>query len=180
MENNENVEETQNTSTEDANNENSAEDTTDWKAEALKNKAILERKEKKLQEFLSDDGKEKKTKKTNELGYGEKAFLVANGIKGAKETELVTNYMEQTGKSLDEVIENKYFQNELKDLRDVQAVNEAVGDPSKRVGDVAKNSVEYWIAKGELPPVSEVQLRRDVVNAKMAKSKSTGMFYNSK
>jgi len=52
---NENIEETQNASTEDVNNEeqNGQEETTDWKAEALKAKAILQRKEKKLQELLS-------------------------------------------------------------------------------------------------------------------------------
>jgi len=53
---NETIEETQETSTEDVNIENTqgAEDTKDWKAEALKFKAIAERKEKKLQQAQTE------------------------------------------------------------------------------------------------------------------------------
>jgi len=52
MENNEQIEETQESSTEDVNNEETQgqEETRDWKAEALKYKAIAERKDKKLQQ----------------------------------------------------------------------------------------------------------------------------------
>ncbi len=65
MENNEQIEETQDTSAEDVKDE-TQEDTTDWKAEALKNKAILERKEKKLQELISGEKPEETKKQETE------------------------------------------------------------------------------------------------------------------
>lgn len=165
---------------EDESNDSSEDtnDSTDWEAKAKEFEGRLKRAETKLGKKANPEKKE--SKKSNELDYGQKAFLVANGIKGVKETELVKDFMEQTGKSLDDVLESKYFLNELKDLRDITAVNDAVKDTSKRGTGVARDSVDYWIAKGELPPVSETQLRRDVVNAKIKNQKEGGMFYNSK
>ena len=78
MENNDNIEETQLTGYDTEEVEESAEDTKDWKAEALKYKAIAERKDKKLQEQPK-----KAELKTNEnLGLSrEEAILIAQGMK---------------------------------------------------------------------------------------------------
>ena len=136
---------------------------------------------KRLQTKLDKKSETKESNKTNkgELDYGQKAFLAANGIKGADELTLVKDFMENTGKSLEEILENKHFLNEVKEIRDTKAVNDAVPGASKRGGGAARDSVEYWIAKGELPPANQPQLRRDYVNAKLKKSKEGNMFYNS-
>lgn len=120
-----------------------------------------------------------KKSKSDDFGYGEKAFLVANNIKEASEMELVKNIIQETGKTLEQVLDSKYFQAELKEMRELKATEGATPKSSKRAGQSAQDSVEYWLAKGELPPVSEVDLRRKVVNARIDKETKKGVFYNS-
>lgn len=124
--------------------------------------------------------KAKKAKETtksnqNELGYGEKAYLVANGIKGKEETALVESVMKESGKSLDDVLESSYLKHQLKELRDDTTTKKAVPSGSKRSKTSSRDQVDYWIAKGELPPADQGQLRRDVVNARI-KSEKTSNF----
>lgn len=123
--------------------------------------------------------KQTKTSKKGSLDYSQKAFLIANGIKGNDEFGLVTEVMKSTGKSLDDIIESKYFKAELNELRELNKSADANPSSGNRSSNSARNTVEYWIAKGELPPASEVELRRKVVNARMQKAKSVGQFYNS-
>lgn len=123
--------------------------------------------------------KESKPSKKGVLDYSQKAFLIASGIKGNDEFSLVQEVMKSTGKSLEDVIESKYFKAELNELRELNKSADANPASGNRSGNSARNTVEYWIAKGELPPASEVDLRRKVVNARMTKAKSAGQFYNS-
>lgn len=123
--------------------------------------------------------KESKPSKKGALDYSQKAFLIANGIKGNDEFGLVQEVMKSTGKSLDDIIESKYFKAELNELRELNKSADANPASGNRSGNSARNTVEYWIAKGELPPASEVDLRRKVVNARMNKAKSVATFYNS-
>lgn len=124
------------------------------------------------------DKKGKKGKKSEELGYGEKAFLVANGIKGTEETALVKKIMDSTGNSMETVLESKYFQAELKELRDAKAAADATPGKSGRQGNSASNTVEYWMAKGELPPNTPEnrELRQKVVNARLAAERAKSEF----
>jgi hypothetical protein len=110
--------------------------------------------------------KEPEGKKSGELDYGQKAYLKASGIK-AEEFGLVQEIMSQTGKDLDSVLESKYFQAELKDSRELAAAQQATPSSTKRAGSNARDSVDYWMAKGELPPADQADLRRKVVNARM-------------
>lgn len=114
-----------------------------------------------------DDPAPKPADKTGELDYGQKAFLISSGIKTAEEQAVVKEVMKTTGKSLEDVLAMKYVQAELKDVRDAAAAADALPRGTKRPGQTTRDTVEYWIAKGELPPADQVQLRRDVVNAKM-------------
>ena len=119
--------------------------------------------------------------KTGDLDYGQKAFLIAQGIKGPDEVKLVTDAMQATGKSLDDVLENPYFKSELEKHRQLKAADDATPKGGKRGGQVsAKDTVEYWIEKGELPPKDQVELRRKVVNAKAANNGKSGPFYDAK
>lgn len=116
--------------------------------------------------------------KSGDLDYGQKAFLVANGVKDAEEVALVQTVMKDTGKTLEQVLESKYFQAELKEMRDAKATADATPNGTKRSGQSARDTVEYWLAKGELPPADQVKLRRDVVNARM-KAESSGNPFTS-
>lgn len=107
--------------------------------------------------------------------YGKLAYLAANGIKAGKELELVEQY-EGFGKTLQEIVENKYFLNDLKEMREGAAVQGAAPSSSKRSAPSARDSVQYWLMKGELPPTDMPQLRREVVNAKIKADQSGARF----
>lgn len=143
-------------------------------------KARLERQLKRVNKELGLEPKEEPKKETSaqkgELDYGQKAFLVANGIKGKEELALVQEVMEESGKSLEDVLESKYFQSELKELRDDKATAKATPTGTQRSKTSARDSVDYWLAKGELPPTDNQELRRKVVNARIAQEKSANRF----
>lgn len=166
-------------------------DTTDWKTLAQsnnkiakdlsgKNKGIAQRyktKIDKLKEGLEDKKPEEKKNdpsKSDELDYGKKAFLVANGVKGEKETELVENIMSETGKTMEQVLESKYFKAELEEIRALKETEDALPKGSKKAGQSAQDTVEYWIAKKELP--KDRELRQKVVNARINKEKNKSVF----
>jgi hypothetical protein len=161
-------------------------DKTDWKAKATELKGIAKRRATKLAKLKetslslkkSDKSDKPSKEKTSELGYGEKAFLNSNDIKGKAEHELAQRIMQETGRSLEDVIEGKYFLGELKDLREADAVATAMPDGSKRAGASPKTTADYWIAKGGLPPdtAENIQLRRDVVNARLKQAESSSNF----
>ncbi len=159
-------------------------DITDWKARAAefqglasKNHGIATRFKTKLEKSKEAPGTvEKPAPKSGELDYGQKAFLVANGIKETAEVALVNKIMSETGKSLEDVIGSKYFQAEIKEIRDTAATAEATPKGTQRPAQTQKNTVDYWIAAGKLPPASEPKLRQDVVNARIKSEKGKSQF----
>ena len=166
----ETTEETQEETQDQPAESKSNEDDKDWKAEALKYKAILERNKNKPQI------KESPAKKSDGIGYAEKAYLTVNGIKGETETNLVKEIMRETGKSLEQVLESKYFKAELEEVRELaQSKNATI--KGKSPNGVPTDSVEYWMTK----PIDEVpkDMRIKVVNAKLKQSESKGVFYDA-
>jgi hypothetical protein len=157
----------------------------DWQAEARKREGIAKRYKTQASKFKADLEEERKKSsalakndspsKKEGFDYSEKAYLKASGIQ-ATEFDLVKEVMDATGKSLDEVLDNKHFQAELKDRRDAQASKDAIPTSSKRSAASGRDSVEYWIAKGELPPADQRELRTKVVNAKMKASQEGNKF----
>lgn len=144
-------------------------------------RGILQRKLTKINKELGIEEEpkpQKITKKSTkgELDYGQKAFLVANGIKGSDEVALVQEMMSATGRTLDDVVENKYFQAELKELRESKATKEAIPSSSKRSPSSQEGTVDYWIAKGELPPADKVELRRKVLNERIRREEQASKF----
>lgn len=118
----------------------------------------------------------KPSQKSNDLDYGQKAYLTANGIKGAKEFEFVKAELKASGEELDNLLENDYFKSKLEKFRALSQTVEAT-PTGKRSSGVATDSVEYWMTK----PFEEVphDMRAKVVNAKLQKEQSKGVFYNS-
>lgn len=150
-------------------------------AESLEAKrARLARQLKQLDKKLGVSTDKKDTNvSTPNNNLGESAFLIANGLKESDERSLAKKLAKETGKDLESLLETTYFQTELKTLREQKATANATPTGSKRSNNSAVDTVEYWIAKGELPPASEVKLRQDVVNARMKKESTGGQFYNS-
>lgn len=115
----------------------------------------------------------KKLKKDKEgFDYAEKAYLKTSDVK-PEEFELVEKIMAATGRTLDEVLDSKYFRAEQTELREAKASADAVPDGTKRSGKSSKSAVGYWLAKNEMPPADQPELRREYVNAK-SKSETSG------
>lgn len=155
------TEETQNT-----------EDNTDWQARARELEGRLKRAEKKLSK--QNDSNNSAPSKTGDFDYAQKAYLVANGVKGNDEMKLVKEIMANTGKSLDQVLDSKYFTAELNEMREIKKSQDAIPSNSKRTSQSSKDTVEYWLAKGELP--EDRELRSKVVKAKWKSSSSVNPF----
>ena len=121
----------------------------------------------------------KKGTKSEGFDWGEKAYLTSNGIKGSDEHEFAQKLQKQTGLDLDSLLEDTYFQTKLNEFREQRATTNATPSGTKRSSNSSVDTVEYWIAKGELPPKDQVEMRRKVVNARLKKEDSKGVFYNS-
>lgn len=138
-----------------------------------------EQHKKKHPELYETEGKKgKKGEKSDEFDLGQEAYLMANGVKEDDEVAAVKAAMESSGKSMKEVLKASWFQAELKEIRDQKEAFGATPQGKNRNGQSASNTVDYWIAKGTLPPNTPEyrELRTKVVNAKVAKQKNTKMF----
>ena len=104
------------------------------------------------------------TPKKEGFDYGEKAYLKASGL-NSDEFDFAHEVMVGTGKSLDEVLEAKYFQSELKERREAKAAKDAIPTGTKRSAPASTNQVDYWLNK----PIGEVpeELKREVINARL-------------
>lgn len=175
-----------NTEIKDFTEEELNDESVDWKAKAQESLGIAKRRTTQLEKAKTHIGElEAKIPKEpapqnkidnsqpKEFDYGQKAFLISNGIK-SEEFGLVKNIISATGKSLDDVISSKYFQAELKELRDAQAVKDAMPSDTKRSAPSVKNTVDYWLEKGEYPPdtFENRKLRQDIQVAKEARAKA--------
>ena len=156
--------------------------TIDWQKEAEKYQGMATRRGTKLQKFKTapkapdKKAEDSQANKSNELDYGQKAFLVASGYKEADEQALIQEAMTQTGKKLEEVLAMPFVTGQIDDLRKGKATTDAVPKRSDRNAAPTRDTVEYWVAKGELPPADQPELRRKVVNAKIAKAKAGNQF----
>lgn len=162
--------------------EEGQEDKTDYKALAIKNHGIAQRyktkfeksKEKAPEGGEGGDKGGKGGEGTGVLDKLDRAVLRVEKITAPDEIKLVESYMKETGKDIEAVLASKYFQAELKELRDLAATEEATPTGEKRSGVLTRDTVEYWIAAGKLP--EDPVLRQKVVNAKIAKEKNVHQF----
>jgi len=166
-------------------------DTTDWKAEAetLREKAIKQRertKELKAQlKALTPAEKKAEAKSENksesrDLDSGDKALLVAYGVKGSDEIALAKAFMQRTGEDIDTLIGDDIFQAKLGALREAKASQKAIPSGTKRSVTSPKDSVDYHLEKYEngSMQLSEMpfSMRAKVLDAKMKKIKDENTF----
>ena len=157
------------------------EDTTDYKALALKNAGIAKRYKTKLEKAKIASKVEKGVDKVlgeqkNEPDYAKLAYLEAKGITSDEDIAWAEQQTKDSGKSLRDLFGAKWFQEELKERREVAASKEAIPSGSKRSVNSTRDTVEYWIAKGELPPANQRELRQQVVKAKIQQAKAASQF----
>ena len=157
-------------------------DTTDWEAIAKKNFGMLKRFQTKLKK-LSEVRTEAKPAETEakpqdkkDFDYAKLSYLTAKGIESDEEIALADKWVADTGKELKDVVNNKIFMAELKEMRELKASEAAVprGTPRSTVG--SRDQVDYWIAKGEMPPADQPELQRAYVNAKLKAETSGNKF----
>ena len=157
----------------------------------LKNNSQLYERAKKAEGFTKDkEGKwvkrEEKPKAkdsaaetSGELDYGQKVFIsniLGVKINDTEQMKLIEDYM-SSGKKLDDLVDNRHFKNDLKDIQDNQSAKSAMPDGSRGAsGGSGKDDVNYWLNKGEMPPADKPLLRQEYVNARYAKEKGGAPF----
>jgi len=153
--------------------------------------AIHERKAKQLRKQLGKDSdvpkdapKEKATK-SGDIDYGALAFYNTKSdavkIESDEDIEFLQDTMKETGKSQGDILASKWFKEELKERAEDRRSAEAVPKGTKRSGQSSRDSVDYWLAKGELPentPENQ-ELRRKVVDARIKRETSGSNFSSS-
>lgn len=154
------------------------EDTTDWKAEAQKARRIASRYRNKVTK-LTEAKKPEPTapaatpqpQTKQDLDYGQKAYLRAEGIKAPKEEALVKEWIKDTGKTLENVLGNKRFQAELAELREATTTQDAIPSSANRSQAQSQSDVAYWLTQ----PFSKVpaDMRMKVIEARKKADKDT-------
>jgi hypothetical protein len=154
--------------------------TTDWEAEAKKARGIAQRLRTKLtkatEKKIEAPAPSNNAPQNKGFDYGQLAYLTANGITEESEIAYVEAAIKDSGKSLRDLLGTKWFQAELKEQRDAKASQDAVPSSTKRSTSTSRDSVEYWIAKGGLPPPEMRELRTKVVNARIKIENDKSMF----
>ena len=132
-------------------------------------KARLERQLKQVNKQLGIEEKvEEKpvADKSDELNEGQIALLTVKGYDHSEDIDFIQKEMQESRKTLAEVLTMTYVKEGLKELKEARGVKDATPEGGKRSQASAKDSVTYWIAKGELPPNTpeNMELRRKIVN----------------
>ena len=115
----------------------------------------------------------KPNKPNEDFSTGDIALMEQRGHKSIEEQDYIAESMDKYNLSLKEVLADDYHQAKMKGIKDSIAVKEATPSGRGRTPASGKQSVEYWLAKGGLPPENDVKLRRDVLNARI-KSEERG------
>lgn len=163
----------------------SLDDSTNWKAKAEEFQGLAKRnrtREKKFNEkitALEDQIKKFSEQKPSEdkssdLDYGQLAFLKLHGIEEEEDVTYLLTESKSTGKNLKDVLSFKYIQEHLKEKKETRTSQEAIPPGSKRSASSAKSSVDYWLAKNQLP--DDMELRRKVVKERIRQEESKSRF----
>lgn len=173
----EEVQETEQTIIEPEIKEEPVKEEIDYKAKFEEEQGRRKRLEKKLSKAETEEPDNKiPSEKKQKLDYGELAYLEVQGIKTDEEIDYLKGAQKFSGLELKDLLKKSFVQAELKTLRENKSVIDATPSATKRTspGNSAKDSVEYWIKKDELP--SDYELRIKVVNEKIRIAKMGNTF----
>ena len=134
-------------------------DTTDWKAEALKRHGIAKRFKTKFEKSKEEKAEaklepEKKSKPDEELLKRlDNLALKSSGIKEADEVELFNKWKTDTGRDTEGILDSSIFRAELEGLRTGKANQTATSNIKGEPGtSAAKSEPDYWISKATKGP----------------------------
>jgi hypothetical protein len=159
----------------------------DWKAEAEKFKGMAERRGTKLSKFKQQQAPAPKNDPTpaaqdpkkGELDFAQMAYLNSLGFADPEDHKFIQNAMKETGRDLLTTMQSPYITGELQKLKEERATKAAQPPADGRDGQgAARDSVEYWLNAGKMPPADQPKLRQAVVNAKIAREKSGGSVFS--
>lgn len=162
--------------------EKKAETSTDYRPKLSDEEqlAILEGRAKRLKTKLGI--KEESDTSSAPDALSQKAFLRSAGISDADEVDLAIQTAKKWGMGIDEVVDDEDFVAKLDKLRTKKANTAATSEVKGGAGESsAKNTPEYWIAKGTPPNASDVpdrKVRAAIVRKMMDNKKSGSKFYN--
>src|SRR5687767_10253028 len=117
-----------------------------------------------------------KTEEKKGFDYGQLAYLEAKGITDESDQDWLQDIATESKSELKAVLAKDWVQKELKERKDLRMSEAATPAGSKRAGNSTRDQVDYWIAKGELPPVDQPELRRQVVNARIKSETNKSQF----
>ena len=159
---------------------------TDWKTKALELKGLNKRRASKLakvNELLKKPPESKPNPepvKKEGFDYAELAYLTAKGISD-EDVSFVEENVKNTGKSLKDLMEAKWFQSELLERKEARVTKEAIPVGSKRSTPSGKDNVDYWrtqieAGKAKLSDIPDINLRREVLNARIKTEEGKSKF----
>ena len=160
-----------------------------YKSTFDRNKQLFERTKKaetELKELrFTKETEQKKSKKSDEFGLLEKAFLGSRGVIAQDEIELFRKWSDDTKKSIDELVDHPFVKAELETLRTTKANQTATSNiKGESNASTAKDDPDYWIAKmddqrrfpDDLP--QDYKLRAKIMERLLEKSQTGKQFYN--
>lgn len=145
----------------------------------------LKRELKDLKKAMESKGNEEAPKsQKEEFGLTEKAFLRSAGITDADEVELAKGLSKKWGMDIDALVDDEDFKAKLEKVRNTKANAKATNvEGGNGSSGGAKNSIDYWSQKGDLPSSKDVPDRatRAKIHREMAQRSrggGGGKFYN--
>lgn len=143
----------------------------------------LKKELKDLKKSQSDSKETSKTNTPDQSGLLQKSYLRAAGITAPDEVELALSTAKKWGMEVDTLVDDEDFTAKLEKVRTAKTNATATSNIKGGVGSQqAKNTPEYWIAKGTPPSAQDVPDRKSrakIARAMMKNASTSGkVFYN--
>lgn len=124
----------------------------------------------------------KESKATDERGfdYGELAFHNSKTdsfkLEHTDDIQALQTAMQDTGKSMSEILESKWFQEDIGKMQDKRNAAQALPKETKRGASPAADEATYWFNKVQqgtatLNDIPDVNVRRQVLNRRIEQEK---------
>lgn len=142
----------------------------------------LKREFKDLKKSLESKDTPEKTTQPEHSDLIQKTFLRAAGITSQDEVELALTTARKWDMPVDKLVDDEDFKSKLEKHRSSKANIDATSNIRGDKGKVsAKDTPDYWLAKGVPPTAAEIpdrKARAKITKAFMDSARSSKMFYN--
>lgn len=98
--------------------------------------------------------------------YGKAAFLEQKGVTNPDDLKWVEEQAKESGKTEYELFQYKWFREELRERKQARESEDALPSGTNRGGASSKDSVDYWVKLGKLPP-NDPELATKVLNKRI-------------